>query len=161
LYRRRHRLCRAVEISGSDSAGARGRTVRVSVIIPTLNEESCLAGALRRLSAERPHEIIVVDGGSRGDTVRNAACAERPLPSPPGRAVQMNHGAAHASGDVLLFLHADCTVEPGALTEIDDCLGGRDVVAGCYRMIVVASGLLYRAIDWCATARVRLTGLAY
>jgi len=135
--------------------------VRVSVIIPTLNEESCLGEALRRLRSERPHEIIVVDGGSSDGTCRQAGDADVLLHSSAGRSVQMNRGAAHASGDVLLFLHADCVLESGALAEIEACLAGRNVVAGCFRMRVQARGLLYRAIDWCATARVRLTGLAY
>jgi rSAM/selenodomain-associated transferase 2 len=135
--------------------------VHVSVIIPTLNEESCLAQTLRRLRSEHVHEIIVVDGGSSDDTCSQATEADVLLHSPPGRAIQMNCGAHNASGDVLLFLHADCALEPGALAEIEPCLAGRGVVAGCFRMKVQAQGLLYRAIDWSATARVRLTGLAY
>jgi hypothetical protein len=73
----------------------------------------------------------------------------------------MNLGAVHAVGDVLLFLHADCTLEPGALRAAEAALGRRGVAAGCFRMTVTAPGLLYRMIDACATARVRLTGLAY
>lgn len=133
----------------------------VSIIIPTLNEESCLAETLRRLRQEKPHEIIVADGGSSDGTCALAAAADLLVHSPAGRAVQMNHGAAQASGDVLLFLHADCALEPGALEEAERCLDERNVVAGCFQMEVQASGPLYRSIDWCATTRVRLTGLAY
>jgi rSAM/selenodomain-associated transferase 2 len=135
--------------------------VRVSVIIPTLNEESCLAGTLCQLRDEQPYEIIVVDGGSHDDTVAQARTADVVLHAPAGRALQMNHGAAQAGGDLLLFLHADCVPEPGALADIEACLAGRGVAAGCFRMQVQARGVLYRSIDWCATARVRLTGLAY
>jgi rSAM/selenodomain-associated transferase 2 len=135
--------------------------VRVSVVIPTLNEESCLADTLRQLRGERPHEIIVVDGGSQDDTVARAAAADMVLQTAAGRSLQMNLGAARASGDALLFLHADCTLEAGALAEIEPVLAGRGVAAGCFHMTVQARGLLYRSIDWCATARVRLTGLAY
>src|SRR4029077_17960334 len=78
-----------------------------------------------------------------------------------GRASQMNAGAARAGGDVLLFLHADCTLEPGALTAAQRCLKGRRFMAACFTMTVRAAGLLYRSIDACATARVRLTGLVY
>src|SRR5204863_289318 len=77
-----------------------------------------------------------------------------------GRAAQMNHGAAHATGDVLLFLHADCRLEPGALAAARRTLTRR-TVAGCFRMRVEAEGMLYRLIDACATARVHLTGIAY
>jgi rSAM/selenodomain-associated transferase 2 len=135
--------------------------VAVSVIIPTLNEESCLAETLERLREQRPCEVIVADGGSRDATCRLAAAADRLVHGPPGRARQMNLGAAHARGDVLLFLHADCTLEPGALAEADRALRRRGVAAGCFRMAVRASGLLYRSIDACATARVRLTGMVY
>jgi hypothetical protein len=61
----------------------------------------------------------------------------------------------------LLFLHADCTLEAGALRAAEHYLGQRGVAAGCFRMTVTTSGLVYRLIDTCATARVRLTGLVY
>ena len=133
----------------------------VSVIIPTLNEAACLAETLRSVRAEKPREIIVVDGGSNDGTCERAAEADRVLHGPRGRAAQMNHGAAHAAGDVLLFLHADCTLEAGALAAAEKCLAGRGVAAGCFRMTVTAPGPVYRLIDACATARVRLTGLMY
>jgi rSAM/selenodomain-associated transferase 2 len=133
----------------------------ISVVIPTLNEAARLAETLRSVRAERPHEIIVVDGGSGDGTVKAAREADRVLQSPRGRAGQMNHGAAHAAGDVLLFLHADCTLEPGALRAAECALRRHGVAAGCYQMRVTAPGPAFRLIDACATARVRLTGLVY
>jgi rSAM/selenodomain-associated transferase 2 len=133
----------------------------VSIIIPTLNEAACLAQTLRALRAEGPGEILVVDGGSGDNTCRQAAAADRVLHAPRGRAAQMNCGAATARGDVLLFLHADCTLEAGALRAAEHSLARRAVVAGCFRMSVTAPGPLYRLIGACATARVRLTGLIY
>jgi len=133
----------------------------VSVIIPTLNEESCLADTLLLLRRQQPHEIIVADGGSTDATRDSAGQADIFLPGPPGRAVQMNHGAKHATGDVLLFVHADCSLEEGALAEAERLLGKTHVIAGCFRMKVRAHGRLYRCIDFCATARVRLTGIVY
>jgi len=62
---------------------------------------------------------------------------------------------------VLLFLHADCSLEPGALPEAERLLARRSVMAGCFRMCVRAHGRIYRLIDISATARVRFTGLAY
>jgi rSAM/selenodomain-associated transferase 2 len=133
----------------------------VSVIIPTLDEEGCLAAALRALKAQAPHEVIVADGGSADGTREAAAGADLFLDAPRGRAAQMNAGAARASGDVLLFLHADCDLEDGALAEAERCLRRTGVAAGCFRMRVRAEGGLYRLIDAAATARVRLTGLVY
>jgi glycosyltransferase involved in cell wall biosynthesis len=94
----------------------------VSVIIPTLNEEGCVAQTLRLLRQQGPREIIVVDGGSNDATCRMAAGADILLHSLRGRALQMNLGAAHACGEVLLFLHADCSLQPGALAEAQRCL---------------------------------------
>ncbi|MFL5530783.1 MAG: glycosyltransferase, partial [Gemmatimonadales bacterium] len=131
----------------------------VSVIIPTLNEASCLAETLRSLRGEQPHQVLVVDGGSTDGTCDLVSAPARLLHAPPGRALQMNHGAAQASGDVLLFLHADCTLEEGALEAAEVALGRRRVVAGCFQMRVDAAALAYRLIEACASARVRLTGL--
>jgi rSAM/selenodomain-associated transferase 2 len=135
--------------------------VSVSVIVPTLNEATCLGATLRSLRPQGPHEVIVVDGGSTDATCRLAAAADRLLHGPPGRAAQMNLGAAHATGDVLLFLHADCTLEEGALAAAEYALGRPRVAAGCFRMRVADPAPVYRMIDACATARVRLTGLVY
>lgn len=136
--------------------------VRISVIIPTLNEESCLAETLQLLRLHNPHEIIVADGGSTDATCWIAKSeAVRLVRAPPGRAAQMNAGAAEASGDVFLFLHADCSLEVGAFESARRLLKRRGIVAGCFRMKVRAHGFFYRAIDFCASARVRLTGIAY
>jgi rSAM/selenodomain-associated transferase 2 len=133
----------------------------LSVIVPTLNEASVVAGTLAHLRALGPCEVIVVDGGSDDGTLQAAAGADLVLSGPRGRAVQMNLGAARARGDVLLFLHADCRLETGALEAAGRCLGRRGVAAGCFRMRVTAERMAYRMIDAAATARVRLTGLVY
>lgn len=133
----------------------------VSVIIPTLNEEGCLAATLAALRAQTPGQIIIADGGSTDATCRLAAAADRLVRAPRGRAAQMNAGAAHATGEVLLFLHADCTLEAGALAAAERILRRPGVVAGCFRMRVRAAGMRYRSIDAAATVRVRLTGLVY
>lgn len=87
--------------------------MKISVIMPVLNEERIIEGTLTRVmqtarTAKAP-EVIVVDGGS-SDRTRELAGrhADRVLESPqPGRAIQMHAGAQAAKGDVLLFLHAD------------------------------------------------------
>jgi rSAM/selenodomain-associated transferase 2 len=133
----------------------------ISVIIPTLNEQRFIAEAVRSARRLNPREIIVVDGGSEDGTVAAGGGADRILEGPRGRARQMNLAAAAASGNTLLFLHADCTLEDGALREVERRLRRPGVVAGCFRLTVPSTGLLYRLIDWFATARVRLTGIAY
>ena len=111
---------------------ARDGTALISVIVPTLNEEEALPETLRRvLSQGVDTEVIVVDGGSRDNTRR--VVAEVPevewTNAAPGRASQMNAGAARASGDWLLFLHADTWLPAGALQaianlDIDTAAGG-------------------------------------
>jgi rSAM/selenodomain-associated transferase 2 len=135
--------------------------VKLSVIIPTLNEAGCLAETVRQLRPQGPHEILVVDGGSTDGTLDMAGGADRVLTGVRGRAAQMNLGAAHATGEGLLFVHADCTLEPDSLGAVRRCLARPGVAAGCFQMRVTAEGVLYRMIDAAATARVRLTGLVY
>lgn len=83
---------------------------RLTIVVPALNEAAGIAaclGALAPLRA-RGHEVMVVDGGSTDGTARLAAPhCDRVLEAPRGRAAQMNAGAAAATGDALLFLHAD------------------------------------------------------
>lgn len=135
--------------------------MRISVVIPALNEESCLAAAVRSARRQRPHEILVADGGSTDGTRQAAFGADLFLEAPRGRARQMNAAAAQATSDVLLFLHADCTLEDGALEEAERCLQLPGVVAGCFRQTVTAAGWPYRAIDRAAGLRARFTGIVY
>lgn len=136
--------------------------MRISVIIPTLNEYAALPATLASVRSQLPHEIIVVDGGSTDATCAIAAAhAARILPAARGRAAQMNMGAAAATGDAFLFLHADCTLETGALAEATKLLQHPRVVAGCFRMKVPGSDVLYRSIEICASARVRMFGIIY
>jgi len=91
----------------------------ISVIIPVLNEEKTIGASLRALMPLAPSEIIVVDGGS-SDRTRDI-CGSfnvKVLTSERGRARQMNHGAGHATGDVVLFLHADTRLPPSAFNDI-------------------------------------------
>lgn len=80
----------------------------VSVIIPVINEEENIGKLLESLWKSQPYEIIVADGGSTDRTLEIAkAAGARVIPSPRGRARQMNLGASVATGEFLLFLHAD------------------------------------------------------
>ena len=115
-------------------------SMTVSVIIPALNEAACLPETLRSLAGQGAREVIVVDGGSTDNTPKAAAVADLTLTAPRGRASQMNAGAAHARGDVLLFLHADCTLEAGALAAAGARLRRRDTSAACFTMTVRRRG---------------------
>jgi rSAM/selenodomain-associated transferase 2 len=97
--------------------------MRVSIIVPVLNEERGLAAFLSMAAALDCHEVIVVDGGSKDST--QALARERGVivvESEAGRGPQMNAGAMRASGDVLLFLHSDVRLAPGAIEKISESL---------------------------------------
>jgi rSAM/selenodomain-associated transferase 2 len=111
-------------------------TGSISVVIPTLNEQDELPAALAHLTTggDRPGEIIVADGGSRDGTValaRGFGCRVVPV-SPSGRARQLNAGAAAAGGDIILFLHADTWLAPGALRALRESLAAPAVVGGAF-----------------------------
>ncbi len=111
---------------------SRGETV--SVIIPTLNESENIASVLGKISGGNPHEIIVADGGSTDGTMDLAAIAgARVISSGKGRAAQMNRGASIASGEFLLFLHAD-TIPPDNFPRIvSETLNRPGTSAGAFR----------------------------
>lgn len=99
--------------------------MRISIIIPVLNEAEQIANTLEHLKSIRQgqpqdaHELIVVDGCSKDDTLTQAGTlADRVLVSPAGRAQQMNTGAEVATGEVLLFLHADTQLPATAMDDI-------------------------------------------
>ncbi len=133
----------------------------ISVIIPTLNEAGCIAATIGSLRGQSPGEILVVDGGSSDGTLDQAREANLVLQAPPGRAGQMNAGAARARGGLLIFLHADCRLEAGALDAAGRCLAKPGVIACCFRMHVEADGPWFRCLEACASARVRLAGWIY
>ena len=105
--------------------------MNISVIIPVLNEEKNIAATLQSLARFAPFQIIVVDGGSAD---RTAEICQRfgvkVMVSARGRAQQMNSGAKEASGDILLFLHADTTLPNSAFDDIRLALGDSRYVGG-------------------------------
>jgi rSAM/selenodomain-associated transferase 2 len=133
----------------------------LSVIVPALDEEPVIPATLERIRTGCPHELIVVDGGSRDATRAVAArWASTVLSAPTGRASQMNAGAAVATGDTLLFVHADTLLPPGFAGAIADALGDARVVGGRFDVVLPGAGavlpLVAAAINW----RSRLTRIA-
>ncbi len=136
--------------------------LRISAIIPTLNEQETILNAIEAAEKAGIDEIIFVDGGSTDETAAIAArCSCQFLKSAPGRAIQMNEGARASSGNVLLFLHADNWLEPGAAGQIREALADADVVGGAFQQRIEADGFLYRWIEWGNALRVTRWRLAY
>ena len=97
---------------------------KMSIVIPVLNEGGRLIESLQSLQRLRTDcELLVVDGGSSDDSLSLATpLADKILSAPRGRAKQMNAGAAEATGDILLFLHADTSLPEGAIPTISNAI---------------------------------------
>ena len=131
-------------------------------MVPVLDEAAVIGAALEALRPlrERGHEVIVADGGSTDGTREHAAPgADRVLAAPRGRARQMNAGAEVATGDVLVFLHADTKLPPEADRAVFEALGPR---AGWGSFAVRLSGVhpAFRVIERMISLRSRLSGIA-
>jgi rSAM/selenodomain-associated transferase 2 len=134
--------------------------MKLSIVLPALNEAVGIEAALRALmpSRARGAEVVVVDGGSGDGTAELARpLADQVLSAPRGRATQMNAGAAAARGDVLLFLHADTRLPEDADRLIRDGLKGR--AWGRFDVRFDEGGLL-RVVALMMNLRSRLTGIA-
>jgi rSAM/selenodomain-associated transferase 2 len=135
---------------------------RVSVIVPCLDEAAGIVAALAALAPlrGRGHEVIVVDAGSDGTGDLARPLADQVLRAPRGRAVQMNHGAAAASGDLLLFLHADTRLPEGADRSIVEGLARSGRAWGRFDVRLSGRHPLLRVVERFMSWRSRLTGIA-
>ena len=134
---------------------------KISIIIPTLNEEEQIGGLLEQLVAWPGIEIIVSDGGSRDETVK--ICRRYPvqvLNSAPGRGVQLNTGAQKASGDILFFLHADSVIEERTLTDIRAALS-RGYQWGCCTLAFNDKSIFFSIIALFSNLRARCLSSCY
>lgn len=136
--------------------------MKVSIIIPVLNEAEHIAGTLMSLAPYRSqgHEVIVIDGGSSDDTVSiSQQYADRVLYSVAGRAMQMNRGIDEASGDALLFLHADTRLPADAVAKLihaveDGYFWGR------FNVRLSGKHFMFRIIERMMNLRSCITGVA-
>ncbi|MBA2493037.1 MAG: TIGR04283 family arsenosugar biosynthesis glycosyltransferase [Gammaproteobacteria bacterium] len=135
--------------------------MRLSVIIPALNEAAGIVRTLQSLQALRTwgHEVIVVDGGSQDDTLK--VCrpfVDRLLRAPRGRARQMNAGAAVASGNVLVFLHAD-TILPRSADRAIRMVLHKGSRWGRFDVKLSGRRWLLRLVERTMNLRSRVTGI--
>ena len=125
----------------------------ISVIIPILNEAKILDKTLSQLQPElERHELIMVDGGSNDNSIRIAKKYGEVITSTRGRAKQLNAGAAAATGDILLFLHADIWLEPGALAAVESALSS-GYIGGGFHQKIDGKSILYRVIEIAGNVR--------
>jgi len=135
--------------------------LKLSIVIPALDEAERIEAALQGLAPLRRDgcEVIVVDGGS-ADRTRELAepLCDRVVSSPRGRAVQMNCGARHATGDALLFLHADTRLPPDSDALVRSAL--KRHVWGRFDVEIDGRHRLLRVVAWAMNLRSRLSGIA-
>lgn len=134
----------------------------MSVIIPALNEAANIQRAVESAWQAGANEVLVADGGSADETPRIAASLNcKLLATARGRALQQNEAARLASGDVLLFLHADGALSNGVANQIERALAKPQVLHGAFRQHIEARGVGYRLLERGNGARVRFLGLPY
>ncbi len=135
--------------------------MKFSLIIPTLNEEKTIASCLLALQPLRDKcEIIIADATS-GQPIANSSnayLADKIISSAKGRARQMNASASHASGDVLIFLHADTYLPENALALIEQHIGNKQW--GRFDIQLSGDHFMLKVIAWMMNRRSRLTAIA-
>ncbi len=139
------------------------RTLKLSIIIPTLNEAGRIAVTLIALQPlrERGVEILVVDGGSADGSIEIAARgADHVITATRGRASQQNAGAKAALGDTFLFLHSDTQLPLDADDLIADALNDSTVFWGRFDVRFDSDQTMLRVVAAMMNARSRLTGIA-
>ena len=137
-------------------------TRRLSVIIPTLNEEAQIGATIEPVLRAGVWEVIVVDGGSTDRTRQVArAAGATVLTSAPGRGAQQNLGARAASGHTLLFLHADTRLPSDFSEQIAATLKREGVSAGAFRLRIDGPGRSLRLVEHMANWRSRVFQLPY
>lgn len=153
---------RSLTPSTTHPSHSAGMGVKVSVIIPTLNEALVLENTLAKIREYGPCEIIIGDGGSRDATLDIAGKFNAKIVSAPaGRAVQMNAAARYATGDTLLFLHADSVMDRQGYRKMMGTMSGNSTVGGAFSLRIQSEKLSLKLISWAATLRSKHLHIVY
>lgn len=141
------------------------RIPAVSLVIPVLNEAENISQILqhvREVDADGPAEIIVVDGDPEGSSI-NAIRDEgvRTVAAVKGRARQMNSGAGLATGDILLFLHADTHLPPNAFGLIRAAMNDTGFVGGAFDLGFATPRRIFKITESYVFLRTRLTKIPF
>jgi rSAM/selenodomain-associated transferase 2 len=141
--------------------------MRVTVIIPTLDEDKSLASAIGSVffadhGSSGDVEVIVVDGCSTDNTTRIASeMGAKVLTTLRGRGLQMDEAASKAGGEILLFLHADTSLPEGWYEEVETAMADPEVVVGAFSLAIDSSNKWFRVIERGVSLRSTRLGLIY
>ena len=136
--------------------------LKISIIIPVINEAEQIKTSVEKAWNAGADEVLVVDGGSTDGTregIDGVNCEF--IESLPGRAVQMNKGAAAATGDILVFLHADNWLTPGCCEQLRTALAGSEGGFGGFRQQITNDQRIFRWIESGNGLRLKWQGLIY
>jgi len=132
----------------------------VAIIVPLLNESARLSKLLEMLTALNADEVMLVDGGSTdGSDLLLSASSFKWIRSQPGRAMQMNSGAALCKSDTLLFLHADTEIARAALDAARSAMSRSEIVGGRFDVELSGDRPVFSLISFMVNLRSRLTGI--
>lgn len=135
---------------------------KISIIIPVLNEAARIAAVINQIEKSAEIEIIVVDGGSIDNTVEVASSlGVRVISTQKGRSLQMNTGAQIASGEILLFLHADTELPQGFAALVHAALNQLQVIAGAFELKIDGGHRGLRLIEKMVSLRSHFFQLPY
>ena len=134
----------------------------ISILIPVLNDHEKLIRCLEDLQGITDAEIIVVDGGSSDGSPEGAEkFAVNVVRTAPGRARQLNAGAAEAGGDILLFLHVDTVLPAGFDKMVQAAIGDGKAVGGAFTFALEGQSSFYRFVEKTANFRSRHMGVVF
>ncbi|MFO7677843.1 MAG: TIGR04283 family arsenosugar biosynthesis glycosyltransferase [Thermoplasmatota archaeon] len=136
-----------------------------SIIIPVLHEReniNTLINNLLQAPTKEPIEIIVVDASPTKDTINQIANSSViKLTAQKGRAQQMNKGAKHASGEILVFLHADTEPPKNCLTEIKKIMENKQFIGGAFSLKIQTKHKIIQIVAVISTLRSQITRAPY
>lgn len=136
--------------------------IKISVIIPVLNEAKTIKNVLLTLQNYPELEVIVVDGGSEDETISiTESFGYKVLSSPRGRSIQMNKGAAIATGSILLFLHGDTILPANFPATIVTAIETPGIVGGAFELAIDAKIRGIRLVEKMVNWRSRFFSLPY
>jgi len=155
------RLCLSKQVSvGGDMVIS---AADISVVIPTINEQDSIVGAVESAFGAGAVEVWVADGGSTDSTIE-FACQAGALVccGDAGRAVQQNNGAKHATKTILCFLHADNRLDSAALQQAARYFSEDEKNRwSCFYQNIEATGIGYSLLQWGNAWRARWSGRVY
>jgi uncharacterized protein len=143
--------------------------MKISIVIPTLNEAAHLPATLAAMTYGRSKtisdhdcEVIIADGGSQDQTREiGLASGVVVVSSNSGRATQLNQGAAAATGDIFLFLHADTRLPPNWAELVAQTLANPQTIAGAFELAIDSPHWGLRLVEWGVKVRSRHFQLPY